>query len=945
MAFKPLSERINDLPLVICGPVLRAVSSDSVTVWIVLRRERNIRLSIFIQEDNNSITEKFNSGGKTIKIGENFHVAVITAKANEKMLPGQLYYYNLFFEDGSVPDLNSDNLKTNNKKIIDFKIHYDLPDSSGADNPSSGILNPQLPSFSLPPDDLNKLRIVHGSCRKPNAESLDAMPSIDVMISSDWTQPLDRPHFLFLTGDQIYADDVSPILLYLLMDANKALLGNHEEKFSKMDETVEKEDKIEIKDSDKDKKYISLKNGKPTWNGNEPAPHLRGRTVYHFAGFSEKFKNHLMAFGEYCAMYLFAWSNVLWDKELPEMNEVFKEYILASASGNTDPRPIDIDMVYKKDHKRLLKFISTLPEVRRALANVPVYMIFDDHEVTDDWHMTLGWCRDVFSNVLGKRIIQNGMLAYTLFQAWGNTPEQFEDPDKNKPGSKILELLQQWDNKGYFVANEVDISGPLGLPISTNVDFLFKSVSGHKKLMLQTIDEDKIIKWHYSVISKNFEIFVLDGRTKRGYPDPGKISGSGKIELDKLHPDILHESVFGEQIPPSSENKEVTFIVAPTSILSIPAIDLNEFPLLSRLVAKAETKNDRTVDFYDHWKNQSTAFEKLLNHIAGRGKAIDTKTETRNVILTGDVHFSAASRLIYEKGPTSEDDTHFQSIFAQLVSSSFKKQEKKTRLIHHQGYKFSDPAAFVQMKVFLEDIPDKAGDFIYKLYVPAFSELLIVFLYILGISLHAFFYILERIWKILEVIDPFDFFEPKLPKSRQFLGWEDPSAFGIVDSLELRIPGPDPNKPRFEKRLLTTPTILSLLDTKKVANFILPEPHWRYRIDYILAENEVRTGHVNPPASIDDPAVSSKNKALEEYLKASKNHLDYAQKHGSGKEIVGLNNVSEISFNWKENEEKSVIQQTWWHLEPKDNKKSEFFPLTRFKVSLEFNKDTLPSLN
>ena len=69
------------------------------------------------------------------------------------------------------------------------------------------------------------------------------------------------------------------------------------------------------------------------------------------------------------------------------------------------------------------------------------------------------------------------------------------------------------------------------------------------------------------------------------------------------------------------------------------------------------------------------------------------------------------------------------------------------------------------------------------------------------------------------------------------------------------------------------------------------------------------------------------------------------KKHGSGKEIVGLNNVSEVSFNWKDGE-KSVLQKTWWHLKRKDKKEPEqFFPLTKYKVSLEFNEDDLPTLN
>jgi hypothetical protein len=51
-----------------------------------------------------------------------------------------------------------------------------------------------------------------------------------------------------------------------------------------------------------------------------------------------------------------------------------------------------------------------------------------------------------------------------------------------------------------------------------------------------------------------------------------------------------------------------------------------------------------------------------------------------------------------------------------------------------------------------------------------------------------------------------------------------------------------------------------------------------------------------------------------------------------------------LSFDWKE-EEKTVIQQTWWHLKRKDNKDPEFFPLTKYRVSLDFDASSLPSLN
>ncbi len=973
MAYKPLKERIGDLPLVICGPILRSVSPDSVTVWVALKEKKRVWIKVHEYKElspfpnlKNTLTTVLEGDRTTIPVGEHLHVVAVTASlknGNSPLTPEKLYFYNLFFTDADNPPLDVSLADVNLATLgimapINFPIHYEHE----PENPDPEHVNHvHLPSFSLPPDDLDKLRIVHGSCRKPNAEELDAMPTIDKMITSDWKDPIARPHFLFLTGDQIYADDVSPIVLSMLMDASATLLGNDKiERFFEMDKTVKrKDDKIEIKESDKDRKYIKLENNKPTWNGKEPAPHLRGRTVFHFSGLSEKFKNHLMTFGEYCAMYLFVWSDVLWDKEpaqteelpesvtLPKRTEVFKEYLEAASTDNTDPHFSDLDTLYKTEHKRLLKFASVLPKVRRALANVPTYMIFDDHEVTDDWHMTLDWCKNVFSNRLGKRIIQNGMLAYTLFQAWGNTPERFEDSAKNKSGSKILEIIQKWDkSNGYFVSKEEEIAGPLGLPLKISIEekSLFKSITNYKNLMFNSLDDDELIEWNYSIIGSNFEILVLDGRTRRGYPD----SKNESNRLDNLHASMIHESDFEKQLPSHQDNKDITFIVSPTSIVSIPAIELDEFPLLSRLVARAATKNDKTVDFYDHWKNQSKAFEALLSHIAKRGDNVNSKTETRNIVLTGDVHFSAASRLLYEKKPSSQsnDAPHCQSVFAQLVASSFKKQEKKTRLIHHQGYKFSDPSGFVQMKALLEDIPDKAGDFLYKRYIPALSETLLLFVYVLGFSFHVLFFVLEKIWRILDVIDPFDFFEPKLPKSRKFFGWKDPAAFGEqVSTLNIRIPTPNPNINRFESRVLTTPTILSRSEAKKVSNFELPEPHWRYRIDYILAENETRTVFADSPVDVTVPSVASKNKALEEYLKASKNHMDYARKHGSGKEIVGLNNVSEVSFNWKDGE-KSVMQQTWWHLKRKDKKEPEqFFPLTKYKVSLEYNEGSLPRLD
>ena len=55
-------------------------------------------------------------------------------------------------------------------------------------------------------------------------------------------------------------------------------------------------------------------------------------------------------------------------------------------------------VLQRKRRNAIEQFRSSLVQVRRALANIPVYMTFDDHEVTDDWNMTQEFCEKVYGN-------------------------------------------------------------------------------------------------------------------------------------------------------------------------------------------------------------------------------------------------------------------------------------------------------------------------------------------------------------------------------------------------------------------------------------------------------------------------------------------------------------------------------------------------------------------
>ena len=173
---------------------------------------------------------------------------------------------------------------------------------------------------------------------------------------------------------------------------------------------------------------------------------------------STDLKNHLMSLGEYCAMYLAVWSNAVWEMKdnAPDLPTADKIFILPP--GNLpqlwDFHACDLDKKivhprkdrpavdsYLEKEKRtkdsvvngvkddidtLTIMFTSLARVRRALANIPTYMVFDDHDITDDWNLSLAWRDRVFTSPLGRRILTSSLVAYALFQDWGNDPKRYE---------------------------------------------------------------------------------------------------------------------------------------------------------------------------------------------------------------------------------------------------------------------------------------------------------------------------------------------------------------------------------------------------------------------------------------------------------------------------------------------------------------------------------------
>ena len=463
----PLAERFNDeIPLILCGPILRRVDSQIASVWVALKEQMRIKLHLYLGYSDSDVNKNpdFSSGFiETLPVGEHLHIAIAYVPTKGLLRNGGIYSYDLhFFTPGteiratSLGELNL--LKS--PVLLGFKEN-------------------QLPSFVYVPEKLEDLRVAHGSCRKPHGKGRDGLAALAKVMEPDFLEieranaPKVRPHYFFHTGDQIYADDCSNFLIEQYTDIGNFLFQRVEQ----LPYPFDPADYFGKQDGD-GKKFVWIEAVTTALPPNRRATNF-------YTGFTGSQSNHLYSFAEFCGAYLMQWSDVLWPKQLQSVQEFIdskkndevntadylfplklweKEFSppigwdtmsrkerLNHLNQNNFKKaweeklviPSDLNKKRKKkfikesigydslvdfwegkeeEIKRVEEFRSDLPAARRAMANMPNIMTFDDHDVTDDWYLTGRWTKRALGTKLGKTIIGNGLLAFALFQAWGNDP-------------------------------------------------------------------------------------------------------------------------------------------------------------------------------------------------------------------------------------------------------------------------------------------------------------------------------------------------------------------------------------------------------------------------------------------------------------------------------------------------------------------------------------------
>jgi len=649
-----------DLPLILAGPILRRVEPNLVAVWLALSAASTVKLSLWENQieaadaqDDNIWFRGPDPGAKTVRVGDKLHIIVVTLRlpSGKTLVPERLYSYDVEITvDGQTTKqtLKSLNLLKNDPDNAN-------PDGDNTKHLALGYEVDLLPCVVLPPKELEDLRLVHGSCRDADTSFPDGLAWLDDLLSGEkaYKSATKRPHQLFLTGDQIYADEVPRPMIFMLNEFAKTMIGTTREQIPLADPS--QPSKVGSFDAD----LLNFPVGR------------RHNLLVNEAGMTTTGgQSHLLSFGEFCAMYLFVWNSAIWPEfptfdqlKLPDNWETLVPALVRDAitkrfDGEQAEFGVYTEELFERDITDLTEMRRTLPKVRRALANVPTYMIFDDHEVTDDWFLTQIWRDRALGSFLGNAIVRNGMMAYALFQGWGNDPVKYEPRaglTEKQPHEQLLELIPQFLPSGAVTGPDITSDGNPARKIEVLLGLNLRNAQAADGSFAET---EPPLKWFYTVPGEKHQVLVLDCRTRRSFAS--RTSPPGNIGL----------TAQTEQIPekPDPANKQVWIVVSSLPVLGPPIFDELFAPLLFRAFdfkSREQLQQNRGTkrmpgtnpDAVEAWVFDPKLFEALLKRLLPYSPVI---------FLSGDVHYSATNAMNYWT------DKAEPARFVQFISSGLK---------------------------------------------------------------------------------------------------------------------------------------------------------------------------------------------------------------------------------------------------------------------------------
>jgi hypothetical protein len=278
------------------------------------------------------------------------------------------------------------------------------------------------------------------------------------------------------------------------------------------------------------------------------------------------------------------------------------------------------------------------PDIRWLLSTVPTLMIFDDHDVNDDWNISWQWVEEMRAKPWWNDRITGAFMAYWIYQHLGNLspPELAQD-------ETYAAVLQEED------------AGPL-----------------LRRLAHAWDRESAASRWAYYRQFGDVRVLVLDSRAARVLSD-GRREMIDEEEWDWV---VEHSSGAYDHVVIASTLP----VFMPRGIHHLQA--WNEALCAGRLgstVARLSERLRRAVDL-EHWAAFNRSFEGLCDWLRTLSAGTEDAAPPASVLLLGgDIH----SNYVAEVDLGVDDDCRVH----QLVCSPYRNplSNKERRIVQATG--------------------------------------------------------------------------------------------------------------------------------------------------------------------------------------------------------------------------------------------------------------------
>jgi hypothetical protein len=292
-----------------------------------------------------------------------------------------------------------------------------------------------------------------------------------------------------------------------------------------------------------------------------------------------------------------------------------------------------------EEYTRLYRESWSDPDIRWLLSTVPTAMIFDDHDVNDDWNISTSWVSEMREEPWWDARVTGAFMSYWLYQHLGNlSPPELAEEElfplvraDSDAGPRLREAARRWDRE-----------------------------SAHSR-------------WAYYRDFGDSRLLVLDARAAR--------------VLDEDHREMIDEAEW-DWIVDHARGEFDHLILASTLPVFMPkgvhhleawneAVCAGKW---GRLAARIGEKIRRGVDL-EHWSAFHDSFERLCEWLENVADGTEgTQPPASIVLLGGDVHNAYVNEVTLQTR-SSRPSQVFQVVCSPFRNPLSSGQRRAVRLI------------------------------------------------------------------------------------------------------------------------------------------------------------------------------------------------------------------------------------------------------------------------